>query len=110
MLINSFTSIFLLFIFICVSANSENSPRSYVVRKEFLAQIKKREFDIFDQTESTLQYYIEAKRNFGEYIEIIAAPSKQVVAKLKRDVAFRYKATISILDPDTNRWIDGKIK
>ncbi len=110
MLINSFTSIFLLFVFTCISVNSETVVRNYVVRKDFLADIKKREFDIFDQTESTLQYYIEAKRNFGEKIEIIAAPSKQVVAKLKRNISFMYKATISVLDPRSNRWIDGKIK
>ncbi len=90
--------------------NCQSTLSNYVIRKSFLADIKKREFDVFDQTENNLQYFIEARRNFGEAIEIIASPSKQVIAKLKRNFSFMYKATISVLDPRSNRWIDGKIK
>ncbi len=109
MLVNSFTSI-LFFILICISVNSQSTPRSYVISKNLLGDIKRREFDVFDQSENNLQYFIEAKRNFGEAIDIVAASSKQVVAKLKRKFSFMYKATISVLDSGSNRWINGTIK
>jgi hypothetical protein len=91
--------------------NSQSNIRNYVIHKDFLADIKRREFNVFDQTEQNLQYFIEAKRNFGETIKIIASPSKQVVGELKREVSFMYyKAKISILDSRYNRWINGTIK
>ncbi len=110
MSINFFTSLLLLFLFIYIPVNSQNNIRNYVIHKDFFADIKRREFNVFDQTEKNLQYFIEAKRNFGETIEIIASPSKQVVGKLKREVSFMYKAKISILDSRSNQWINGTIK
>jgi hypothetical protein len=56
--------------------NSQSNIRNYVIHKDFLADVKRREFNVFDQTEQNLQYFIEAKRNFGETIKIIASPSK----------------------------------
>jgi hypothetical protein len=110
MSIDFFTSILLLFILIYIPVNSENNIRNYVIHKSFLADIKTREFDVFDQTEKQLQYFIEARRNFGETIEIVASPSKQVIGKLKHVFSFNYKAKISILDSRYNRWINGTIK
>jgi hypothetical protein len=110
MSINFFTFILLLYIFICVSINSQSDIRNYVVRQDFFSDVKKREYDVFDQTETNLHYYIEARRLGRETIEVIASPSKQVVGKLKREFSFMYKATISILDSGSNRWINGTIK
>jgi hypothetical protein len=113
MLINFFTLILLVIILIYVPVNSENNIRNYFIRTHFLADYKKREYDIFDQSENNIQYFIEARRTFGENIQIVASPSKQVVGKLKRDYFsfwYKYKATISVLDPHSNRWIEGKIK
>jgi hypothetical protein len=92
MLIDFFNSIVLVFIFICISVNSESNIRNYVVRQDFLASVKKHEYDIFDQTENHLHYYIEGKRFMKEIIEVIAAPSKEVVGKLQRQAGFGYKA------------------
>ena len=103
MLIRFLVSILLLSISICVFANSESNIRNYVIRQDFLADVKKREYNIFDQTETKLHYYIEARRLGKESIEIFASPSKQVVGKLKREFSFMYKAIISVLDSRSNR-------
>jgi hypothetical protein len=110
MLIRFFASILLLSIFIFVSVYSQNNIRNYVVHQDFLADVKKREYNIFDQTESNLVYYIEAGRLGFEKIQVFASPSKQLVGTLKRVFSFMYKASISVLDSRSNRWINGTIK
>ncbi len=110
MLIRFFISILLLSIFICVSVNSQSNIRNYVVRQDFFSDVKRREYDVFDQTETNLHYYIEAQRLGRETIQVFASPSNEVVGRLRREFGFMYKATISILDSHSNRWINGTIK
>ncbi|CAF2819499.1 unnamed protein product [Rotaria sp. Silwood2] len=100
--------IFLL-LFITIIACS-TSKREYVVKKDFLTGVKAGEFSIYDQTGKNLQYRVESRYNALHSVELVAYPSKQVIARLKNQITLLlYKGTLEILDAKSNKWITGTI-
>ncbi|CAF2822920.1 unnamed protein product [Rotaria sp. Silwood2] len=105
-----FAFVLLLLTAIFAFVNPQIAVRTYIIQKDLLNPIKAGEFSIFDYTEKQLQYRIESRLTFMQSVELIAYPSKQVVAKLNKNLKlFLYKGTISILDPRSNQWIKGTI-
>ena len=90
---------------------SQHIIQSYVIRKDVLNGIKAGEFSIFDTTQQHLYYRIESNYGLLPKIKLIAYPSKQIVARLEEKFKlFTYKANFSILDPQTDQWINGVIR
>ncbi|CAF0942524.1 unnamed protein product [Rotaria sordida] len=99
--------LFLLFITIITCSTSK---REYVIKKDFLTGIKAGEFSVYDQTGKILQYRIESRYNALHSVELVAYPSKQVIARLKNQITLLlYKGKLEILDPKSNKWITGTI-
>ncbi|CAF1648855.1 unnamed protein product, partial [Rotaria sp. Silwood1] len=75
------------------------SRREYVVKKDFITGFKAGEFSIYDQTGKNFQYRVESRYNAAHSVELVAYPSKQVIARLKNQLTFfLYKGTLEILD------------
>ncbi|CAF3839249.1 unnamed protein product [Rotaria sp. Silwood1] len=87
------------------------SRREYVVKKDFITGFKAGEFSIYDQTGKNFQYRVESRYNAAHSVELVAYPSKQVIARLKNQLTFfLYKGTLEILDAASKKkWITGTI-
>ena len=84
--------------------------REYHIRRDILNGVKAPEFSIFDQTGKILQYRIESRYNGLHSVELVAYPSKQVVARLKNTFTWLlYEGTFEILDTQSQQWRTGKI-
>jgi len=110
MSINICFSVLLIVSGIFTYVNSQDAIRQYVIRKDFFNGIKAAEFSIYDKNEN-IQYRIESSYSVMQSIKLIAYPSKQEVGRLKAQINFlTYKAEISILDSQTNQWINGLVE
>ncbi|CAF1436002.1 unnamed protein product [Rotaria sp. Silwood1] len=99
----------LLLSFITIIACS-TSKREYVIKKDFFTGVKAGEFSVYDRTGKNLQYRIESRYNALHSVELVAYPSKQVIARLKNQITLLlYKGTLEILDAKSNKWITGTI-
>jgi hypothetical protein len=96
---------------IFTDVNSQNAIQQYVIRKDFFTGVKAGEFTVYDTSEKNTYYRIESEYSGWQKIKLIAYPSKQEVGRLQSKISlFKYKAEISILDPQTNQWINGLIQ
>ncbi|CAF1076179.1 unnamed protein product [Rotaria sordida] len=78
--------------------------------KIFFTGVKAGEFSIYDQTGKNLKHRIESRYNALHSVELVAYPSKQIIARLKSQITFLlYKGTLEILDVKSNKWITGTI-
>jgi uncharacterized protein YxjI len=110
MSINICFSVLLIVSGIFTYVNSQDAIRQYVIRKDFFNGIKAAEFSIYDKNEN-IQYRIESSYSVMQSVKLIAYPSKQEVGRLKAQINFlTYKAEISILDSQTNQWINGLVE
>jgi hypothetical protein len=103
-------SILVLVTMVFASINPQKTVRSYIIQKDFFDGGKAAEYSIYDPTKQELQYRMESRYAFFQGVDVIAYPSKEIVARLKKNFKlFLYKATISILDPRSKKWINGTI-
>ena len=101
----------LLLINIISPVHSFATNRTYLVKKDFLSGFKGGEFTIYDSAGKSRQYRMESKFGLAHDVRIFSLPSKKVLARLKAKVtAVMYKATVSILDSDTNQWVNGTME
>jgi hypothetical protein len=83
----------------------------YVVRKDFFTGIKAGEFSVYDTSEKNLYYRIESNYGIMQNNKVISYPSKQEIGRLQAQIKpLLYKAEISILDSQSNQWINGLIQ
>ncbi|CAF5047857.1 unnamed protein product [Rotaria sp. Silwood1] len=91
--------------------DSQDPIKSYSIRKDFFKGFKPGEFSIRDPTGKHLYYRIESNYAVLHSLKLIAYPSKQEVGQLKAVIKpLVYKAEISILDPETNQFVNGLIE
>ncbi|CAF0929748.1 unnamed protein product [Didymodactylos carnosus] len=104
-------SVTLLAFNIVVSVHSIGTNRTYLIKKDFLSGLKGGEFTIYDSTGKQQQYRMESKFGITHDVRLFAGKSKkEVLARLKAKVtAVMYKATITILDANSNQWKNGTI-
>ncbi|CAF4544572.1 unnamed protein product, partial [Rotaria sp. Silwood2] len=89
---------------------ADSIDHKLIIKKDFLSGVKSAEFSVYDEKEQQLKYRIESRLLPKHNNKIVAYPSKKVIAKLTGQWSLlTYSATISILDPRLNIWIDGNI-
>ncbi len=111
MLIYACFSVFVLASVIFTYVNPQDILRQYVIRRDFFTGFKAGEFSVYDTSEKHVYYRIESKYDILQNLKVIAYPSKQEVGRLKAKLKLLlYKAEISILDPQTNQWVNGLIE
>jgi len=104
-------SVFILASVIFTYVNPQDILRQYVIRRDFFTGFKAGEFSVYDTSEKHVYYRIESKYDILQNLKVIAYPSKQEVGRLKAKLkVLLYKAEISILDPQTNQWVNGLIE
>ncbi|CAF1082787.1 unnamed protein product [Rotaria sordida] len=110
-------SIIMFLLFILLSINliipikSIAVNRTYLIKKDFLSGLKGGEFTVYDSTGKTRQHRMESKFGITHDVRILTLPSKKLIARLKAKVtAAMYKATITILNSDSNQWTNGTIE
>jgi hypothetical protein len=92
------------------SVDSQGAVQEYVIRRDFFVGLKAGEFSVYDKSEKQVYYRIESKYGVMQNVEILAYPSKQVVGRLQAKInLLLYKAEFSILDSQSNKWINGLI-
>ncbi|CAF1020004.1 unnamed protein product [Rotaria magnacalcarata] len=102
---------FLLTITILIYVDAVDPIKTYSIRKDFFTGIKSGEFSIRDPSGKHLYYRIESEYSLLHTIKVIAYPSKQEIGRLKANLKpILYKADISILNPQTNQWIQGVLQ
>ena len=104
--------IFLLLLLLTVTTvNSQNNVQKYVVQKDLINFFRPGQFSIFDGNEKELLFRVKSYISFWHRIEIFDATTKQLIGRLLSDWTwFLYQAKFSILDPTSNKWIDGQIQ
>jgi hypothetical protein len=108
MSIHLYISVFLL---INPFISSGNGQQQYVIGKDFFNGIKANEYTVYDPQEKHIYCRIESNYGILQNIKVIAYPSKQEIGRLKAKINFvTYKAEISILDRESNRWVNGSIQ
>jgi hypothetical protein len=91
--------------------SSGNGLQQYVIHKDFFSGIKASEYTVYDPQEKHIYCRIESNYGILQNIKVIAYPSKQEIGRLQAKINFvTYKAEISILDRQSNRWVNGLIK
>lgn len=91
--------------------NSQNNVQKYVVQKDLINFFRPGQFSIFDGNEKELLFRVKSYISFWHRIEIFDATTKQLIGRLLSDWTwFLYQAKFSILDPTSNKWIDGQIQ
>ena len=104
-------SLFLLSSAILAESDSADVPQEYFVRKDVLGGLKGSAYSVYDSTTDHQLYRLESKYGLLQNTEITASSTREVVARLKAKLSFlRYKAEISILDEESDQWIDGEIQ
>lgn len=92
------------------SIHCSTAKREYVVKKDFITGVKAGEFTIYDQSGKNIQYRVESRYNALHSVELVAYPSKKVIARLKNQVTLLlYKGTLQLLDSKSRTWINGTI-
>lgn len=111
MSIHFYLCVFLLTITILSSVNCQQPLQEYVVRKDFFSMYKATEYTVYDKDEQNIQYRVESTFHvFLQRIKVFLYPAKQEIGRLSSKLSvLTYKADFSILDPQSNQWIDGKI-
>ena len=74
-----------LFLFVAIAylVNAKDvALRQYVLNKDFFNGFKENEFTIYEQSSKNIQYRIESHFKVAHNLELVAYPSKQVVANL----------------------------
>ncbi|CAF0888190.1 unnamed protein product [Adineta steineri] len=103
--------VLLLPITILDSINPLTTTRSYAIKKDFFRGAKANEFTILDSTKKQPQYRIESRYGLLQNAELVVYPSKQPIAKLQQKFKLLlYSGIISILDQNSNQWINGTIQ
>lgn len=111
MSIYSYIHIFFLMTTIVSMFDSGNTMKEYVIRKDFFNVLKAAEFTIYDRNEKYIHYRVESKIGLLQNVKLIVYPSKQEVGRLRAKVhPLTYRGEFSILDPQSNQWINGTIK
>lgn len=102
------TNVILIFLLLAIVGTSLHAAhQQYFIKKDF--KLWKTQFSVYDMTGKELKYRIKSKFFRTASRQIYVYPSKEVVGKLLRRWTWNYKADISILDPNSNRWINGNI-
>ncbi|CAF1148829.1 unnamed protein product [Rotaria magnacalcarata] len=78
-----------------------------VISKDYFNLIKENEFSVCNQSSKNIQYLIESHMTLARNMELVAYPSKLIVAKLSRTWDL---ATFNILDTKLGQWLTGKMK
>ena len=107
-----FALLFIVFILLlCILTNSNETVPTYVIKRDIFTLFKAHGFSIYDGTETNLRYRVNSKYALSQTIEMLDQQSNQTIAKLN-SVFFTllYRANISILNPQMNQWIEGKIE
>ncbi|CAF1126410.1 unnamed protein product [Adineta steineri] len=103
--------VLLLPITILDSINPLATTRSYVIKRDFFRGAKANEFTILDPSKKQPQYRIESRYGLLQNAELVVYPSKQPIAKLQQKFKLLlYSGIISILDQNSNQWINGTIQ
>lgn len=93
-----------------ITHGAENVHHKFILKKDFLSGIKSNEFSVYDDKSQQVKYRIESRLLPRHNNEIIAYPSKKVIAKLKGQWSLvTYSGDISIFDQNSNTWINGNI-
>jgi hypothetical protein len=96
---------------IFVYVNPQDALQQYVIVKDFFSTLKAGEFTVFDSSEKNIQYRIESDYAISQDVKVVAYPAKQEIGRLNSKISvLLYKADISILDPQTNQWINGQME
>ncbi|CAF1165938.1 unnamed protein product [Adineta steineri] len=103
------------FVFLCINilnvVDATGRNRTYLIKKDFISGFKGGEFTVYDSNGKIRQYRMESKFGITHDVNVHTLPSKKLLAKLKAKVtAIMYKATITIFDNDSNKWINGTIE
>ena len=111
MSINIFFCVLILTSTIFHYITSQPIIREYVVQSNFFYKLKGPEFSVYDKGQEHVRYRIESNHNTWRSLKVLEYPSKKEVGRLTLEPdRRRYIAQFSILDPTTNRWMDGMIK
>ena len=103
-----FIGLLLLMLTACV--NMEDINRNLFIKRDAFDGFLSGKFSVYDQLGNELQYRIESRPFPKRNTHIITYPSKQTIAKLRAQWIWRgYFATLSILEPHSNHWVDGII-
>ncbi len=95
---------------IFTNVSPQNYIRKYAIHRDIFSGFKAAEFTVFDTSEKHVHYRIESDYGITQNVKVIEYPSKQEVGRLQaRFKLLLYTAEISILNPETNRWINGLI-
>lgn len=82
----------------------------YMIRRDLIVGFKAPEFSVSDKNGEHLLYRIESRITGLQKLDLIAYPSKEIVARLNNKVTlFLYEANFETLDPNTKQWISGTI-
>jgi hypothetical protein len=103
-------SVFILTSVIFTYVNPQNTTRQYFIQKDIFSGFKAAEFSVFDTSEKNIHYRLESNYGLTQKVKLIAYPSKQEVGRLRSKITLVYTAEISILDSQTNQWINGLIE
>ena len=96
---------------VTTTSDSNNLPSTYVIRRDLFNILKASQFSIYDSSQNDELYRLQSQYAFTQTIELVAQPSKKVVGKLRSQfLTLLYEGNITVLDPSTNQWINGKIK
>lgn len=103
----------LFFLLFCIFplAFCQTALKKYFIVEDYFNGVKPSEFTIYDSTENIKHYRIESHFSFLASFDLVSYPSKTVVGKLKKKLSLIfYKAGLSILDEDSQGWINGTIE
>lgn len=101
---------YIVLVLLVTLVNGLSPLREYHIRRDILNGVKAPEFSIFDKTGKILQYRVESRYNGLHSVELVAYPSKTVVARLKNKITWLlYEGTVEILDTQSQQWSTGKI-
>lgn len=106
-------SLFLILTVLGVTTTSDpnNLPSTYVIRRDLFNVFKAHQFSIYDSSQNDELYRLQSQYAFTQTIELVAQSSKEVIGKLRsKFLALLYEGNMTILDPRTNQWINGRIK
>ncbi|CAF1171692.1 unnamed protein product [Didymodactylos carnosus] len=96
---------------IFVPIHSKVTNRTYLIKKDFLSDLKGGEFPVYDSTGKKQLYRMESKIGKTHNVQVFATTSKKVLAELAARVASAmYKGNIAVLDTNLKQWKNGTIE
>jgi hypothetical protein len=86
--------------------------RTFLIKKDLISGLKGGEFTIYDPTGKTRLYRMESKVGVTHHVKLFEGNEKKSpLAELKGKVtAVMYKAAISVLNKNVNKWSNGTIE